>query len=71
MRRSLQASLITDARADGRSYEVVVQPRSDREAMCDRQRVLPRRRSKDALLTVFRISIETTFLIEFKPFPGV
>jgi hypothetical protein len=26
---------------------------------------------KDALLTVFPISIETTFLIEFKPFPGV
>jgi hypothetical protein len=30
-----------------------------------------RRRGKDALLTVFPISIEITFLIEFKPFPGV
>jgi hypothetical protein len=25
----------------------------------------------DAMLTVFPISIEMTFLVEFKPFPGV
>jgi len=71
MRRSLQASLITDARADGRSYEAVVQPRSDRSDRAIASVHFPRRRSKDALLTVFPISIETTFLIEFKPFSGV
>jgi len=32
---------------------------------------LPRRLGKDALLTIFATSIEITFLIEFKPFPGV
>jgi hypothetical protein len=36
-----------------------------------RQRALLRRLGKDALLTIFLTSIEITFLIEFKPFPGV
>jgi len=71
MRRSLQASLITDARADRRTYEATVQPRSDRSDRATASVHFPCRRGKDALLTVFPISIETTLLIEFKPFPGV
>src|SRR5262249_24294406 len=58
-------------RAHRRSYEAVVQPRSDRSDRATASVHFSRRRSKDALLTVFSISIETTFLIEFKPFPGV
>ena len=41
------------------------------EASFDRQRALSTSADEDALLTAFPISIETTFLIEFKPFPGV
>src|SRR5262249_59346698 len=48
MRRSLQSSLITDARADRRSYEAVVQPRSDRSDCAIFSVHFPRLRRKDA-----------------------
>src|SRR5262249_26503538 len=67
MRRSLQASLITDARADRRTYEAVVQPRSDRSDRATASVHFPRRRGKDALLTVFKSDGEEVRLVPIAP----
>src|SRR5258708_503558 len=48
-----RSSLINDARADGRSYEAVVQPRSDRSDRATASVHFLRRRGKEGPLTIF------------------